>query len=154
MSLSNFVICLSRRNTPIDTKIPDRLYSSIEIEVRAHQPEVLKSYSWFINKAAADLEVRVGESWNEPEPHMLRKTLLKSKHVHSKHRVQYEFRTYFWYIKVERLTGSTADTFLEYVQRFLPEGVSMKVTKHQLTDFPDNVRKSVDLQIQQLIQRE
>ena len=29
----------------------------------------------------------------------------------------------------ERLTGSTADTFLEYIQRNLPEGVAMKVTK-------------------------
>jgi len=27
------------------------------------------------------------------------------------------------------LTGSTADTFMEYVQRNLPEGVAMKVTK-------------------------
>jgi len=31
--------------------------------------------------------------------------------------------------QVERLTGSTADTFLEYIQRNLPEGVAMKVTK-------------------------
>jgi hypothetical protein len=29
----------------------------------------------------------------------------------------------------EKLTGSTADTFLEYIQRNLPEGVAMKVTK-------------------------
>ena len=28
---------------------------------------------------------------------------------------------------LKHLTGSTADTFLEYVQRNLPEGVSMKV---------------------------
>lgn len=31
--------------------------------------------------------------------------------------------------QVEKLTGSTADTFLEYIQRNLPEGVAMKVTK-------------------------
>lgn len=27
------------------------------------------------------------------------------------------------------VTGSTADTFMEYIQRNLPEGVAMKVTK-------------------------
>ena len=31
--------------------------------------------------------------------------------------------------QMEHLTGSTADTFLEYIQRNLPEGVAMKVTK-------------------------
>lgn len=43
--------------------------------------------------------------------------------------VQYEFRTYFRFMQFHRLTGSTADTFLEYIQRNLPEGVAMKVTK-------------------------
>lgn len=33
-----------------------------------------------------------------------------------------------------KLTGSTADTFLEYIQRNLPEGVAMKVTKVLLKD--------------------
>ena len=56
-------------------------------------------------------------------------TLLKSKHVHKKHRVQYEIRTYYRFMHFLRLTGSTADTFLEYIQRNLPEGVAMKVTK-------------------------
>lgn len=35
-------------------------------------------------------------------------------------------------MKFAKLTGSTADTFLEYIQRNLPEGVSMKVTKVSL----------------------
>lgn len=58
-----------------------------------------------------------------------RLTVLKSIHVHKKHRVQYETRTYFRYLDFLRLTGSTADTFLEYIQRNLPEGVAMKTTK-------------------------
>lgn len=58
-----------------------------------------------------------------------RLTLLKSKHVHKKHRVQYEVRTYYRFLEFIKLTGSTADTFLEYIQRNLPEGVAMKVTK-------------------------
>ena len=70
----------------------DKLYSRIEIEVKAHQPDVLKSYSWFATTAAKELDVEVLESWNEPEPHKVRKTLLRSAFVKSKHRVQYEMR--------------------------------------------------------------
>jgi hypothetical protein len=33
------------------------------------------------------------------------------------------------------MTGSTADTYLEYVERNLPEGVSMKVCINILFDF-------------------
>jgi small subunit ribosomal protein S10 len=39
-----------------------------------------------------------------------------------------------------RLTGSTADTFLEYIQRNLPEGVAMKVTKAEITAMPSHIR--------------
>jgi small subunit ribosomal protein S10 len=38
-------------------------------------------------------------------------------------------RTYHAHLDLFRLTGSTADTYLEYVERMLPEGVGMKVTK-------------------------
>ena len=70
----------------------DKLYDRIEVEVKAHQPDVLKSYSWFATTAAKELDVEVLESWNEPEPHKVRKTLLRSAFVKSKHRVQYEMR--------------------------------------------------------------
>ena len=70
----------------------DKLYDRIEVEVKAHQPDVLKSYSWFATSAAKALDVQVLESWSEPQPHMVRKTLLRSAFVKSKHRVQYEMR--------------------------------------------------------------
>lgn len=50
-------------------------------------------------------------------------------HIFKKHRVQYEFRTYFAHVQFKRLTGSTADTLLEYIERNLPEGVALKATK-------------------------
>lgn len=58
-----------------------------------------------------------------------RLTVLKSVHIYKKHRVQYETRTYYMFVQYNRLTGSTADTLLEYVQRNLPEGVALKTTK-------------------------
>lgn len=68
-------------------------------------------------------------SWSPRKAHHERYTLLRSIHVHKKCRVQYEVRTWFRFIHFHKLTGSTADTFLEYVQRNLPEGVALKVTK-------------------------
>ena len=109
----------------------DCLFSEITIELRAHQPDVLKSYSWFASTAAKELDIEVKENLAEPEPHKVRKTLLKSVFANSKHRVQYEMRTYYHTLKVGKLTESTADTYLEYVERNLPEGVAMKVTKHE-----------------------
>lgn len=72
-----------------------------------------------------------------PKAHHDRLTLLKSIHVYKKHRVQYEVRTYGIQLTLEKLTGSTSSTFLEYIQRNLPEGVAMKtsmVSSYFLTD--------------------
>ena len=55
---------------------PDKLYEKIEVEVRAHQPDVLKSYSWFATTAAKELNITVLEAIAEPQPHKVRKTLL------------------------------------------------------------------------------
>ena len=42
-----------------------------------------------------------------------------------------------------KLTESTAATFLEYIQRNLPEGVAMKVTKYERKKFPDVVNEQI-----------
>jgi small subunit ribosomal protein S10 len=64
---------------------------------------------------------------------------LKSVHIYKKHRVQYETRTYFSFIQYKYLTGSTADTLLEYVERNLPEGVALKATKVELQALPEHL---------------
>ena len=43
--------------------------------------------------------------------------------------MQYDVRTYFRHMTYERLTESTLKTFLEYIQRNVPEGVALKITK-------------------------
>ena len=118
-------------NGPLQNPRLDRLFCEIQIELRAHQPDVLKSYSWFASTAAKELDIDVIENYAEPDPYMMRKTLLRSVFANSKHRVQYEMRTYYHTLKVGKLTESTKDTYLEYIQRNLPEGVAMKVTKHE-----------------------
>ena len=72
----------------------DKLFEQIDVEIKAHQPDVLKSYSFFATQAANALDINILESWPEPEPHKVRKTLLRSAFVVKKSRVQYEFRYY------------------------------------------------------------
>lgn len=40
-------------------------------------------------------------------------------------------------LQVTNVTGNTADTFLEYIQRNIPEGVSMSVEQTALESFPE-----------------
>ena len=53
--------------------------------------------------------------------------MLKSAHIFKKHRVQYEIRTHARLVQIKHITGTTADVYLEYIQRNLPEGISMSV---------------------------
>jgi len=39
----------------------DKLYRTVEVEVRGNDPAVLKSYSWFATTAAAELGITVGQ---------------------------------------------------------------------------------------------
>lgn len=132
----------------------DKLYKILEIEVRGNDPAVLKSYETFATMAARELGITIGECWSPRKAHHERMTLLKSIHIYKKHRVQYEVRTYFRFMQFLRLTGSTADTFLEYIQRNLPEGVAMKTTKVEVQQLPPHLRPTAILEnIQQQQQK-
>ncbi|KAJ8984546.1 hypothetical protein NQ317_006832 [Molorchus minor] len=78
----------------------DQLYKFVELELRGNDPAVLKK-------------------WSLKKPHHERYTVLKC----------YEYRTYYSFVQYKYLTGSTADTLLEYIERNLPEGVALKATK-------------------------
>nr|SVE75469.1 EOG090X0GP9 [Daphnia dolichocephala] len=117
----------------------DTLYRSVEIEIGSGEPAVLLSYEWFASYTAKQLGITVGKCWAPPKPHHNRLTLLKSIHIYKKHRVQYEVRTYFRHMTYERLTESTLKTFLEYIQRNVPEGVAVKVTKKAICSLPPSI---------------
>ncbi|XP_050037838.1 small ribosomal subunit protein uS10m [Dermacentor andersoni] len=125
--------------TAEDSSEPDKLYKRIELEVRGHDPAVLESYKWYALETAKLLDISVSRTW-QPNKVNERWTLLKAPFGKKKHMVQYEMRTYFQVIELKHLTGSTADTYLEYVQRNLPEGVAMKVTKTTLERLPSYIR--------------
>lgn len=81
-------------------------------------------------------------SWTPLKPQNERYTVLRSAFVHKKHRVQYEVRTYFKFMNFHRLTGSTLSTFLEYIERNLPEGVALKATKIEIFELPEHLRQA------------
>lgn len=39
------------------------------------------------------------------------------------------------------MTGSTLSTFLEYIERNLPEGVALKATKVEMLSLPEHLQK-------------
>ncbi|XP_012783934.1 small ribosomal subunit protein uS10m isoform X2 [Ochotona princeps] len=120
---------------------PDTLYKRLSILVKGHDKAVLDSYEYFAVLAAKELGISV--KVHEPPRKIERFTLLKSVHIFKKHRVQYEMRTLYRCLELERLTGSTADVYLEYIQRNLPEGVAMEVTKTQLEQLPEHIKEPV-----------
>merc|ERR1719443_937966 len=93
-------------------------------------------------EAPQELNVKVARSWAPEEPHKERKTLLKAAYVNKAHRVQYEMRTFYHFMTLKHMTGSTADTYLEYIQRNLPEGVSMKVIRHEVKKLYPSIAKA------------
>lgn len=122
------------------TDEPDTLYQKLSVLVKGHDRSVLDSYEFFATLAAQELGLTL-EKVFEPPKHIDKLTLLKSVHIFKKHRVQYEMRTHYRCIKISRITGSTARVYLEYIQRNLPEGVAMEVTKTAVEKIPEHIQK-------------
>ncbi|KAF0023591.1 hypothetical protein F2P81_024221 [Scophthalmus maximus] len=120
------------------TEEPDVLYQKVSVLVKGHDRAVLDSYEYFATLAAEELGVNISKVY-EPGKEIDRLTLLKSVHIFNKHRVQYEMRTHYRCIELSHLTGCTAQVFLEYIQRNLPEGVAMEVTKTTMEKVPDHI---------------
>ncbi|VDM78023.1 unnamed protein product [Strongylus vulgaris] len=77
-------------------------FSSIELEYRGHDPEVLKSYTKFLEK-----------------------------------------HTYFEFVKLGEVTASSRLTFLEYIERNIPEGVGMRIGYVEMQPLPPTVKPNV-----------
>jgi len=121
---------------------PDRLLQKLEIKCQSNERAVIKSYGFFLELACKHLDLDLAPI-DYPRVTKQRMTLLKSVFVHKKHRVQYEMRTYHLHATIFHVTGSTADTFVEYAQRMCPEGVAMHVTEHQLKNFSEPIQKQL-----------
>ncbi|XP_036433069.1 probable 28S ribosomal protein S10, mitochondrial [Colossoma macropomum] len=121
------------------TEEPDILFQKLAVLVKSHDKTVLDSYKFFATLAAKELGLTLSKVF-EPPKNIERLTLLKSVHIFKKHRVQYEMRTHYRCIEISRITGSTSRVYLEYIQRNLPEGVAMEVTKTAIEKVPDHIQ--------------
>ncbi|KAJ8409154.1 hypothetical protein AAFF_G00241750 [Aldrovandia affinis] len=136
---TGIIHCTNTPNITV-TDEPDALYQTVDVLVKGHDRAVLDSYEFFATLAAQELGIPVRKV-SEPKKKIERMTLLKSVHIFKKHRVQYEMRTHYRCIQLAHVTGSTAQAYLEYVQRNLPEGVAMEVTKTELVKIPEHILK-------------
>ncbi|CEF67695.1 28S ribosomal protein S10, mitochondrial [Strongyloides ratti] len=130
-------------STSENNKELDKLFSNIRIEYRGHDPAVLQSYSSFLLNVCEHLKIDKTPVKKHPYVRWV-EWLLRSKFVHKKYKLHYETRTHIREISIKNVTGSTASTFLEYVQRNIPEGVAMKVDYTEITDFPDPIKKLME----------
>ncbi|VDO20266.1 unnamed protein product [Haemonchus placei] len=118
--------------------MPDKLFRSIELEYRGHDPAVLKSYTKFLNSVCSHLNLTKGRFKILPYVRWVQYAL-RSKFVHKKYKLHYETRTYIRRFEVLNLTGSTASTFLEYIERNIPEGVGMRVGYVEMQPLPPTI---------------
>ncbi|KAK6745494.1 hypothetical protein RB195_011924 [Necator americanus] len=125
-------------STP-ESVMPDKLFSSIELEYRGHDPEVLKSYTKFLESVCTHLNLTRGRFEVLPYVRWIQPAL-RSKFVHKKYKLHYETRTHITKFEVKNLTGSTASTFLEYIQRNIPEGVGMRVGYVEMQPLPQTIK--------------
>jgi ribosomal protein S10 len=124
------------------SKVLDQLVKNLHIHVRSHDESVINSYSTFVKLASKGLGLRV--KVNEPKKFIERWTVLKSRFSNRKHMRQYEMRTHFREYEYQKLTGSTTDTLLEYLQRNLPEGVAMHVEKTTIKQLPEFILQDME----------
>ncbi|XP_070843623.1 small ribosomal subunit protein uS10m [Chaetodon trifascialis] len=122
------------------TDEPDALFQKVSLLVKGHDKAVLDSYETFATMAAKELGITISRV-DEPLKDIERLTVLKSVHIFKKHRVQYEMRTHYRCIELSHITGCTAQVYLEYIQRNLPEGVAMEVTKTAMEKVPEHIHE-------------
>nr|CUU99558.1 hypothetical transcript [Hymenolepis microstoma] len=121
---------------------PDILLKKIELEVKGHEPAVLKSYESFLKNVCDNFELNCTVE-TRYSPVFDRLSMNKSPFIHKKHQRQYEFRSYVKTFTIPNLTGCTANVFLEYIQRNLPGGVHMIVKQHRVESLPGALQDSV-----------
>uniref|UniRef100_A0A0K0CWY4 Small ribosomal subunit protein uS10m n=1 Tax=Angiostrongylus cantonensis TaxID=6313 RepID=A0A0K0CWY4_ANGCA len=108
----------SAMTTPSEPPMPDKLYS-------------FHSVCTHLNLTRGRFQVVPYVRWIQPA--------LRSKFVHKKYKLHYETRTHITLFEVRNLTGSTASTFLEYIQRNIPEGVGMRVGYVEIQPLPPTI---------------
>ena len=134
----------SSRNYSTDAEAckDEKLYRAVVVYLKGSENSVLNSYAKFCTMAADNLSIKRDEVM-QPKSMYDRLTLLKAAVNYGAHRVQYEMRTYKRVVPLKYLTGTTADVYLEYIQRNIPAGVAMHVHRFEAQRLPEHIREQV-----------
>lgn len=144
-ALINAYSTASSKPEQIEAPELDDLYKKLVVQVRGHDKAVLDSYRQFVVLTSKELNCNLADV-REPTRFIERWTLLKSKFGNRKHMRQYEMRTYYKEFEFKHLTGSTCDTLLEYIERNLPEGVAMHISKTKINPLPEHFNDSSQIE--------
>jgi len=118
--------------------LADRLFRTITLSVYGHDKAVLQSYTTFVKNACGHLGIEDSLVVQGRYLRWLQWTL-RAKFAKKKYKLHYETRTHNSHLSISNVTGSTASTFLEYVERNIPEGVAMKVTYEERCSLPEAI---------------
>ena len=126
----------------VEQEVAEVFYRDIGLTVKAQSLMVLDSYSKFIKMAAKCLRIEVTEELYL-NPEVREWVILKSPFKYKKHMVKYRLRTHGRLFTFKKITGTTADIYIEYIQRNIPAGVSMSVKKIEIDRLPYLITKSL-----------
>ncbi|KAL3313041.1 28S ribosomal protein S10, mitochondrial [Cichlidogyrus casuarinus] len=102
----------------------------------------MRSYHIFIDLVAKNMDLSLDVSTRN-RPVFERLSMNKSPFIFKKHQRQYEFRTFYKTFTFHRLTGTTANVILEYLQRNTPEGIALNISKHKVEELPEFLQQKL-----------
>eukprot|EP00117_Sycon_ciliatum_P014080 scpid91388/ scgid14491/ Probable 28S ribosomal protein S10, mitochondrial len=112
-----------------------KFYREVHMEVYAYDHILLESYCIYVRYAAACLGIHCSSAVKYPQ--LIHKTTVnKSPFIFSDAKAQYEMRQYQTSVYLWNVTGTTANVFLEYIQRNLSAGLGMNVHTETLERLP------------------
>lgn len=113
----------------------------LTLKVRGSDEDVLDSYTQFMRRAATVLSLNVSGNIIVPRP-IEKHALLKptSPYISKTHHMPYKPPSHDRMLQVRELTGETADIYVEYIRRNLPEGVSMSVEQADIGPVLEYIR--------------
>lgn len=112
-----------------------RFYREIALEIYGYDRSVIASYVQYVRYAAARLDLHCSSPIVYPK--ITRKwSIIKSPFKFSFKRAEYELRRFQTALYLWNLTGTTADVFLEYVERNLAAGLGMNVHMESMEQLP------------------
>jgi len=118
----------------------ERYVGTLLVSVRCSSKAVLDSYCMFAEYTAQQLSSNPTITPGKITRSVM--TVNRSPFIHGLHKDRFSRDLFNTHITLKDVSGSTADVFLEYLQRHMTEGMSMSVTEERLVEIDDTFMDS------------